>query len=268
MGLCLLLVTKLAEVLVEDVVININNLNVWYEKHHVLKNIVTSFPAKSITALIGPSGCGKTTLLRSINRLTANIPGCVTQGQILVNDTDIISDQIDLFSLRRSIGMLFQKPNPFPFSIMENMLIPLKFTGEKNLSVMRDKAVTYLRVVGLFDEINGRIESSSALNLSTGQQQRLCLARMLITEPKILLLDEPCSALDPLSTHYLEGLFNLLSEQASIVIATHSLSQAKRIANQTTFLLDGEIIERGKTQQLFTAPKDDRTKGYVSGDYG
>jgi phosphate transport system ATP-binding protein len=246
----------------------VSDLNVYYGSNHALHDVNVVIPEHSITALIGPSGCGKTTFLRSVNRLNLHIPNCVTRGHILLGTVDILTDHVDLRALRRVVGMLFQKPNPFPFSIMENMSLPLRLGGERDSRIIRREARKYLELVGLWDEIGGGISSLNGLELSVGQQQRLCLARALITHPKVLLLDEPCSALDPLSARKIEKLLERLKSDVTIIIATHSLAQARRISDQIVFLLLGEVVETGPTSQVFNTPVDERTRAYVFGDFG
>lgn len=248
--------------------ITFEHLQVFYGNKPALKDVSLVIPQDCIAALIGPSGSGKTTLLRSINRLNVHLPGCSTSGKIFLGEVDVFSPTIDMCMLRRMVGMVFQKPNSFPFSVMENMRLPLLIGGERNNALLRCEAQKYLELVGLWNEIEGQVDAVNGLELSVGQQQRLCLARALIVQPKVLLLDEPCSALDPLSTAKIESLLLQLKASVTIIIATHNLAQAKRIADHTVFLLNGEIIENGTTEQIFHAPIYEQTRGYTTGLFG
>jgi len=250
-----------------DYLLDIQNLCVSYRDKLALRDISLRIPSCSITALIGPSGCGKTTLLRSINRLNEHIPNCKSSGHILLGGVDILSP-VDVRALRRTVGMVFQKPNPFPFSVMENMRLPLVLAGIRERAFIRQETRRYLELVGLWEEIEGEADSTNGLELSVGQQQRLCLARALILRPQVLLLDEPCSALDPHSTARVEELLLGLKTRVTILIATHSLAQAKRIADQVVFLLNGRVVEYATVDKIFNRPDNEKTSQYINGLFG
>jgi len=245
----------------------IRNLNLWFGENHVLKNIDVSIPEKLITAVMGPSGCGKSTFLRCLNRMNDLIEGTKISGGLLIDEKDIYSDSIDIFDLRKRVGMVFQKPNPFPKSIFENVAYGLKIHGVKDKGIISEEVEKALRDANLWDEAKDRL-SSPALDLSGGQQQRLCIARALAVEPEIILFDEPASALDPISSAKLEELLGELKENYTIVIVTHNLQQAARISDWTAFLMLGELIEFDKTEKIFTAPQDERTENYLTGKFG
>jgi len=245
----------------------IRNLNLWFGENHVLKNIDVSIPEKLITAVMGPSGCGKSTFLRCLNRMNDLIEGTKISGGLLIDEKDIYSDSIDIFDLRKRVGMVFQKPNPFPKSIFENVAYGLKIHGVKDKGIISEEVEKALRDANLWDEVKDRL-SSPALDLSGGQQQRLCIARALAVEPEIILFDEPASALDPISSAKLEELLGELKENYTIVIVTHNLQQAARISDWTAFLMLGELIEFDKTEKIFTAPQDERTENYLTGKFG
>jgi len=245
----------------------IRNLNLWFGENHVLKNIDISVPEKLITAIMGPSGCGKSTFLRCLNRMNDLIGGTKISGSLLIDEKDIYSDSIDIFDLRKRVGMVFQKPNPFPKSIFENVAYGLKIHGIKDKGIISEDVEKALRDANLWDEVKDRL-SSSAFDLSGGQQQRLCIARALAVEPEIILFDEPASALDPISSARLEELLGELKENYTIVIVTHNLQQAARISDYTAFLMLGEFIEFNKTEKIFTAPQDKRTENYLTGKFG
>jgi len=245
----------------------IRNLNLWFGENHVLKNIDVSIPEKLITAVMGPSGCGKSTFLRCLNRMNDLIEGTKISGGLLIDEKDIYSDSIDIFDLRKRVGMVFQKPNPFPKSIFENVAYGLKIHGVKDKGIISEEVEKALRDANLWDEVKDRL-SSPALDLSGGQQQRLCIARALAVEPEIILFDEPASALDPISSAKLEELLGELKENYTIVIVTHNLQQAARISDWTAFLMLGELIEFDRTEKIFTAPQDERTENYLTGKFG
>ncbi len=245
-------------------IIKVSNLNVSYDNKLVLKDLSMSFEEKKITAIIGPSGCGKSTFLSTLNLMLEEYGGKFT-GEILYKNKDIKSYDKD--NLRKSIGMVFQKPTPFPLSIYKNMTYAMMYYGIKDKKEL-DNIVKYnLKRVGLFDEINNDL-NMYAMKLSGGQQQRLSIARALTVEPEVLLLDEPCSALDIKNTAIIENMLYNFSSEYTIIIVTHNLSQAKRIADYTAFVLDGELIEYGETKEIFSNPKDKRTKEYLEGIYG
>jgi len=244
--------------------IEIRRLNVSYNGHHVVKDVVLSIPAGKVTALIGPSGCGKTTLLRSINRLSELIQGCRVQGDIYMHGQNIL--QMDAMLLRRRIGMVFQKPNPFPISIRENVLYGIK--ANKQIKKNHDLVVkSSLEKAAVWDEVAGRLKDN-AYSLSLGQQQRLCIARCLAISPDVILMDEPASALDPASTNKLESSIVAMKGEYTVIIVTHNMQQAFRIADYTAFFYLGELIEFGETSDLFNNPMKQETKDYISGKYG
>ncbi len=245
----------------------IRNLNLWFGENHVLKNIDISVPEKLITAIMGPSGCGKSTFLRCLNRMNDLIEGTKISGSLLIDEKDIYSDSIDVFDLRKRVGMVFQKPNPFPKSVFENVAYGIRIHGIRDRGKLSEEVEKALRDANLWDEVKDRL-SSSAFDLSGGQQQRLCIARALAVEPEIILFDEPASALDPISSAKLEELLGELKENYTIVIVTHNLQQAARISDWTAFLMLGELIEFDKTEKIFTAPQDERTENYLTGKFG
>jgi phosphate transport system ATP-binding protein len=248
--------------------IAIENLRFNYGEKQVLHDVSLDIPARQITAFIGPSGCGKSTLLRCFNRINDRIPGArVTGGAIRVGGIDIARPDLDLQMLRRRVGMVFQKWNPFPKSIYDNVAYGLRIHGEKDSKVLDERVEHCLRVVALWDDVKDRLKSS-AFGLSGGQQQRLCIARTIATRPDIILMDEPCSALDPLSTLKVEELLLELKKDFTIVIVTHNLAQASRCSDQTAFFYLGELIEHGPTARIFTRPAEARTEAYVSGSFG
>lgn len=245
----------------------IEHLNLWFDDNHVLKNINLHIPEQAVTAIMGPSGCGKSTLLKCINRMNDFIPGTRIEGHILIDGKDIYHDTINVYELRKRVGMVFQKPNPFPKSIFENVAYGLKIHGIRDRKLLHEKVRKALIDANLWDEIKDRLHEP-ALELSGGQQQRLCIARALAVEPEIILLDEPASALDPISTAKLEELIRKLREKYTIVIVTHNLQQAARVSDYTAFMLMGEIVEFDVTTKIFTNPKDRRTENYLMGKFG
>lgn len=250
--------------------IEICNIDINYGNNLVLQGASLSVKAGAITALVGPSGCGKSSLLSVINRLS-DLQPCRVSGQVLINASDIFGASTDVMMLRRQVGMVFQRPNPFPLSIVDNLRLPLREHGVRDLSEQNDRIEKALRQVGLWEEINKRLKQS-ALQLSGGQQQRLCIARALVLEPQVLLLDEPCSALDPLSTEVIERLIKRLRGQYTVLMVTHNLAQARRIADDMAvcWVNDGAgcIVEAGPTEQLFTAPQHAITAAYLNGHQG
>lgn len=245
---------------------NIENLDLFYGQNQALKSINLPIPAKQVTALIGPSGCGKSTLLRCLNRMNDLIEGVKITGLVSLDGNDIYGN-IDVADLRIKVGMVFQKANPFPMSIYENVAYGLKAQGVKDKKVLDAVVEKSLRSAALWDEVKDRLKSH-AFGLSGGQQQRLCIARTIAMEPDIILMDEPTSALDPIATHKIEELMETLKKDYTIVIVTHSMQQARRISDKTAFFLMGELVEHDDTHVIFSNPKDNRTQGYVNGDFG
>jgi phosphate transport system ATP-binding protein len=253
---------------VPEKILEVRNLNFYYSPDiHVLKNINMEIYRNKVTALIGPSGCGKTTLLRCFNRIHDLYHGNRYEGEILFDGTNILADNIDLIELRHRIGMVFQKPTPFPMSIFDNVAYGLKLRGIKNKTELEDRVEKALRQAALFDEVKDRL-NKSALGLSGGQQQRLVIARTIAVEPEVILMDEPASALDPISTKKLEETIEQLKEHYTILIVTHNLQQAARISDFTGFMLLGELIEFGKSGDIFVRPKNKETERYVTGQFG
>jgi phosphate transport system ATP-binding protein len=243
------------------------NLNLWYVKFQALIDVNVAFKEKQITAIIGPSGCGKSTLLRAFNRMNDLIEGVRTSGEILVEGKNILNGSTDLVWLRKKVGMVFQRPNPFPLSIYENIAFGLKIHESMNRYAIEEMVEKSLKQVGLWQELKDKLKHS-ALDLSLEQRQRLCIARLVAVKPKILLMDEPCSALDPQSTARIEELMRELKNNYTIIIVTHNMQQAARVSDETGFMLLGELIEFGNTQDIFTKPKDKRTEDYITGRYG
>lgn len=248
-------------------IMTVQGLDLWYGDHQALHDISMNIPEKSITALIGPSGCGKSTFLKTLNRMNDLIPGVKITGDVRYRDQDIFAPGTDVNELRREIGMVFQKPNPFPMSIYDNIAYGPRTHGIKNRARLDEIVEKSLRGAAIWDEVKDRLKKN-ALGLSGGQQQRLCIARALAVEPKVLLMDEPTSALDPISTSKIEDLATQLREQYTIVIVTHNMQQAVRISDCTAFFLLGELVECGDTQQLFSQPQDKRTEDYITGRFG
>jgi phosphate transport system ATP-binding protein len=245
----------------------LEGLHAYYGNQHAVKGVDLVFEPNKVTAIIGPSGCGKSTLVRCINRMHEEITGARAEGQISLDDLDVYGDGVDVVSVRRVIGMVFQKPNPFPtMSIFDNVAAGLKLTGARGGNLRR-KVEDSLRGAGLWEEVKDRLDSPG-LGLSGGQQQRLCIARAIAVEPEVILMDEPCSALDPVATLKVEELIEELKTRYTIVIVTHNMQQAARVADSTAFMLDGELVEFGPTQQIFTNPRDERTEQYVTGKFG
>ena len=248
-------------------IMTVQGLDLWYGDHQALHDISLNIPEKSITALIGPSGCGKSTFLKTLNRMNDLIPGVKITGDVRYRDQDIFAPGTDVNELRREIGMVFQKPNPFPMSIYDNIAYGPRTHGIKNRARLDEIVEKSLRGAAIWDEVKDRLKKN-ALGLSGGQQQRLCIARALAVEPEVLLMDEPTSALDPISTSTIEELAMQLKEQYTIVIVTHNMQQAVRISDRTAFFLLGELVECGDTQQLFSQPQDKRTEDYITGRFG
>ena len=245
---------------------NISNLDLYYTDFHALKNVNLDLPEKEITAFIGPSGCGKSTLLKSLNRMNDLVEGCKITGEITLDGVDIYKN-IDVNLLRKRVGMVFQKPNPFPMSIYDNIAYGPRTHGIHNKSQLDDIVERSLRGAAIWDEVKDRLKKS-ALGMSGGQQQRLCIARALAVQPDVLLMDEPTSALDPISTSKVEDLALELKKDYTIIMVTHNMQQAARISDNTAFFLLGEVVEYDKTEKLFSMPKDRRTEDYITGRFG
>ncbi len=248
-------------------IISVHDLNLWYGQTQALRSVSLDIPERSITALIGPSGCGKSTFLKTLNRMNDLIPEVKITGNVRYRETDIYASSVDVNELRREIGMVFQKPNPFPMSIYDNVAYGPRTHGVKNRARLDDVVERALTDAAIWDEVKDRLKKS-ALGLSGGQQQRLCIARALAVEPEVLLMDEPTSALDPISTSKIEDLAALLKNRYTIVIVTHNMQQAVRISDNTAFFLLGELIEFDNTEKLFSKPEDKRTEDYITGRFG
>ncbi len=247
--------------------IEVKDYNFWYGKAKVLHDLNMEMPKQRVTALIGPSGCGKSTLLRNFNRMNDLVPEAHHEGDITVGGHSIYDPMIEVISLRKRIGMVFQKSNPFPKSIYENVVYSLRVAGKNKKSLLDEVAEKSLRAAALWDEVKDRL-GESAFSLSGGQMQRLCIARAIATEPEVLLMDEPCSALDPIATAQVEELIDELRKSYSVVIVTHSMQQAARVSQKTAFFHLGELVEFGKTGDIFTNPEDPRTESYITGRIG
>ncbi len=247
--------------------ITVRGLNAWYGDLHSIKDFTIDFAPSRVTALIGPSGSGKSTVVRCINRMHEEIPGARAQGEVKLDDTDLYGDGVDVVAVRRAVGMVFQKPNPFPtMSIFDNVAAGLKLTGTK-VRDMRERVEQSLRRAALWEEVKNRLHEPG-IGLSGGQQQRLCIARTIAVEPEVILMDEPCSALDPIATLKVEELIQELKDRYTIVIVTHNMQQAARVADTTAFMLDGELVEHAATDKMFSTPDDSRTEEYVTGKFG
>lgn len=251
----------------KNFVFEVKNLNLWYGNNQALKNLNVTINENEITAIIGPSGCGKSTFIKTLNRMVEINPIVKTSGEILYHGTNILDKSIRVEELRSRVGMVFQKPNPFPKSIYENVVYGPKIHGIRDKKYLLEIAETSLRSAALWEEVKDRLHDS-AYGLSGGQQQRLCIAKCLAIQPDVLLMDEPTSALDPIATNKIEELLDTLKKDYTIVIVTHSMQQAGRISDKTAFFLSGEIIEFGKTEVIFKNPIDDRTEGYITGRFG
>ena len=246
----------------------VKQLNAWFGAHHVLKDIDLSVTPGGITAIIGPSGCGKSTFIRCINRMNDDVPSFRLDGRVLYHGVDLYGDGVDPVEVRRRIGMVFQKPNPFPtMSVFENVVAGLRLAGFRNRHRLEDAAERALRQAALWDEVKDYLGKSGA-SLSGGQQQRLCIARALAVEPAVLLMDEPCSSLDPIATAKIEELMLGLRRGLTIVIVTHNMQQAARVSEWTAFFLMGEVVEVGMTKELFTTPREPKTEAYITGRFG
>ena len=248
-------------------IITVKDLCLWYSEHQALKSININIPENNITALIGPSGCGKSTFLKTLNRMNDLVPGVRITGEVKYRGRDIFSKSVDVNMLRKEVGMVFQKPNPFPMSIYDNIAYGPRTHGIKNKVQLDEIVENALRGAAIWDEVKDRLKKN-ALGMSGGQQQRLCIARALAVEPKVLLMDEPTSALDPISTSKIEELVTELKNKYTIVMVTHNMQQAVRVSDYTAFFLLGELVEFGRTDGIFSQPKDKRTEDYITGRFG
>ena len=245
----------------------LEGLSAYYGDHAAVKEVSLEFEPGCVTAIIGPSGCGKSTMVRCVNRMHEEIAGARSAGRVLLDGLDLHSREVDVVAVRRAVGMVFQKPNPFPtMSIFDNIASGLRFTGTSR-DELTDRVHAALNSAGLWEEVKGRL-SAPGMSLSGGQQQRLCIARALAVEPQVLLMDEPCSALDPVATLKIEELIGQLTDRVTIAIVTHNMQQAGRVADTTAFMLNGELVEVGPTEKMFTNPDDERTEQYVTGKFG
>lgn len=252
----------------DKTVLKVDNLNVWYGDFHAVKGISLNYQQNTISAIIGPSGCGKSTYLRCLNRIHEETPGARAEGEILFQGENILSKMVDPVRVRRSIGMVFQKPNPFPgMSIFDNVVVGLKLQGIKKKSTLLEHAEKCLQKAALWEEVKDKL-NRPGMSLSGGQQQRLCIARSLAVSPPILLMDEPTSALDPIATAKIEELMSELKKEVTVIIVTHNMQQAARIADNTSFFVLGDLIEHGKSEDIFTNPKNKKTEDYISGKFG
>lgn len=252
---------------VPDPIVEVNGVNLYYGDKHALKDIYMDIPKNKATAFIGPSGCGKSTLLRCFNRLNDLVDSATVEGEIMIDGEDIYDPSIDITELRKNVGMVFQKSNPFPKSIYENVAYGARIAGENRKSVLDEVVEKSLKGSALWDEVHNRLQDS-ALGLSGGQMQRLCIARAIAVEPEVLLMDEPCSALDPIATGKIEDLISELKDNYTIVIITHNMQQASRVSDYTAFMYLGELIEYDTTETIFLNPKYKQTEDYVSGKFG
>jgi len=257
----------MANITVNRQVFQINDLNLWYGEHHALKGINFPINKKEVTAIIGPSGCGKSTFIKTLNLMINYVPNVRMTGEINYNGQNILNGKMDLVELRKNVGMVFQKGNPFPQSIFDNVAYGPRVHGIKRKTHLEEIVTKSLMDVALWEEVKDRLDAP-ALGLSGGQQQRLCIARALATKPEVLLMDEPTSALDPISTLKIEQLILELKEKYTIVIVTHNMQQASRVSDQTAFFLMGELIELDDTSKIFSNPSDERTEGYITGRFG
>ena len=247
--------------------IEAKKLNIWFGKNHVIKDLNLNVRKNSVTAIMGPSGCGKSTLIRAINRMNEIIEGCITKGEVLIDNSNIYDPKVDTVELRRRVGMVFQKPNPFPKNIFENIAYGPKVHGIADKNELENIVKSSLKRAALLDEVEDRLKDS-ALKLSGGQQQRLCIARALAVGPEIILMDEPCSALDPVATAKIEALIRELRKNYTVIIVTHNMQQAARVSDFTAFLYMGNIIEYGKTKKIFQNPDNELTENYITGRFG
>jgi phosphate transport system ATP-binding protein len=247
--------------------VSLEQLNAYYGTNHAVKDLTLEFAPNDVTAIIGPSGCGKSTLVRCINRMHEEVPGARATGRVKLDQVDVYDPSVDVVSVRRTVGMVFQKPNPFPtMSVFDNVAAGLRLTGVRGIS-LKDRVEEVLHAAGLWEEVKERLDAPG-IGLSGGQQQRLCIARTMATEPEVILMDEPCSALDPIATLRIEELIEDLKRRYTIVIVTHNMQQAARVADRTAFMLAGELVEFTDTDTIFTTPADERTEQYVTGKFG
>jgi phosphate transport system ATP-binding protein len=254
------------EVLAPARTVRLDSLHAYYGPVHAVRGVSLTYAANEVTAMIGPSGCGKSTVVRCVNRMHEEIPGARAEGRVLLDDEDVYDAGVDVVSVRRTIGMVFQKPNPFPtMSIFDNVAAGLRLTGRRG--DLKERVEQSLRGAGLWDEVKDRL-SKPGIGLSGGQQQRLCIARTIAVEPDVIIMDEPASALDPISTLKIEELVLELKQRYTIVIVTHNMQQAARVADKTAFMLSGELVEMAETDKIFTNPDDSRTEDYVTGKFG
>lgn len=250
-----------------DVEIETKHLSLWYGTKQALKDVNIKIPEKKVTAIIGPSGCGKSTLIRCFNRMNDIIENCRVEGKIFIDEHDIYDKKVDVVELRKNVGMVFQKPNPFPKNIYENIAYAPRIHGVKNKKRLDEIVKKSLKEAFLWEEVKDRL-NESAIGLSGGQQQRLCIARALAVEPEIILMDEPCSALDPIATAKIEELIRYLSKEYTVVIVTHNMQQASRVSDYTAYMYIGKLIEFGSTRQIFENPKEESTENYITGRFG
>ena len=251
----------------DNIKIDIRHLNVWYGAFHALKDISLTIPTGRVTAFIGPSGCGKSTLLRTLNRMYALYPGQRAEGEVMLDGENILSTTVDDCTLRSRVGMVFQRPTPFPMSIFDNVAYGIRLREKLSSSELEERVVWAVKKAALWDDVKDKLHQPGT-SLSGGQQQRLCIARGIAVRPEVLLLDEPCSALDPISTARIESLIEELKEDYTVVIVTHSMQQAARVSDYTAFLYLGELIEAGLTKDIFTRPKEKATEDYITGRFG
>lgn len=251
----------------DNIKIDIRHLNVWYGAFHALKDISLTIPTGRVTAFIGPSGCGKSTLLRTLNRMYALYPGQRAEGEVMLDGENILSTTVDDCTLRSRVGMVFQRPTPFPMSIFDNVAYGIRLREKLSSSELEERVVWAIKKAALWDDVKDKLHQPGT-SLSGGQQQRLCIARGIAVRPEVLLLDEPCSALDPISTARIESLIEELKEDYTVVIVTHSMQQAARVSDCTAFLYLGELIEAGLTKDIFTRPKEKATEDYITGRFG
>jgi phosphate transport system ATP-binding protein len=251
----------------ENVIVSIDNLNLHYGTVHAVKNVTMDISARQVTALIGPSGCGKSSFIKTLNRMNDLVPEAKVEGHVYLDGEDIYQNGYDIVNLRKRVGMVFQKPNPFPMTVFDNVAYGPRIHGIHNKKILSDIVEQSLNRAVLWDEVKDRLHQS-ALGLSGGQQQRLCIARTLAVEPEVILMDEPTSALDPISTLKIEDLMEELKKNYTIIIVTHNMQQAARISDNTAFFLHGEVVEYNRTPVIFQTPADKRTEGYITGRFG
>ncbi|MFY9639013.1 MAG: phosphate ABC transporter ATP-binding protein PstB [Methanobacterium sp.] len=250
-----------------DYRIEVKDLNVYFDEAHILKDVNINIKKNMVTSLIGPSGCGKSTFIRTLNRMNDLIDTFKMDGSVLLDGNDIYDPKVDVVELRKKVGMVFQKPNPFPKSIFDNVAYGLRIHGDSDKDFIEQRVEESLKEAALWDEVKEKLDKS-AMGLSGGQQQRLCIARTIAVEPEVILMDEPCSALDPISTTKIEDLIHKLKKEFTIIIVTHNMQQATRVSKYTAFFLHGEIVESGLTDKLFIEPEDKRTEDYITGRFG